>query len=49
MCEPVRVIDDTIDIDETLVMDDAIYPVTLKGEQFYVRKNQGAIEIFQHV
>jgi hypothetical protein len=45
--EPVRVNGDELEIDETLVKDAEIYPVRLKGEQFYVRKNNGAIELFQ--
>lgn len=45
--KPVQIIDDSIEINEDLIKDDLIYPITYDGEQYYVRKKNGATEIFQ--
>lgn len=44
----VRVVDNCIEIDEHEILTNAIYCITFKGEQFYIkRQKDGKIYIFQ--
>jgi hypothetical protein len=45
--KPVEIIDDAIEINEELIQENEIYPVTYRNNRYYVRKNNNAIEIFQ--
>ncbi|MGH9989143.1 MAG: hypothetical protein ACREAS_01765, partial [Nitrososphaera sp.] len=45
--KPVDVIDDTIEINEALMKENNVYPLVYNGNQYYLRKNYGAVEIFQ--
>jgi len=45
--KPVRVIDDEIEVNEDLLKEDQIYPIIYRGKQYYVRRFNGATEIFQ--
>ena len=45
--KPVSIIDDEIEVNETLLEEDHLYPLTYRGDQYYVRKSNGAVEIFQ--
>jgi hypothetical protein len=45
--KPVRVTDDSIEINERLLEETHIYPIKYKGEQYYVRLRNGVTDIFQ--
>ncbi len=45
--KPVEVIDGWIEITESLINENEIYPVKFNNELFYVRRNNNAIEIIQ--
>jgi len=45
--KPIKVIGDSIEIDETLMKEDHIYPIQYKGEQYYVQLSNGVTEVFQ--
>jgi hypothetical protein len=43
----VNIIDDEIEVNETLLEENHLYPLTYRGEQYYARKSNNAVEIFQ--
>jgi hypothetical protein len=45
--KPVRVIDDSIEINERLLEENQIYQILYKGERYYVRISNGVTDIFQ--
>lgn len=45
--KPVNIIDDEIEVNETLLEENHLYPLTYRGEQYYARKSNNAVEIFQ--
>ena len=42
--KPVSIIDDEIEVNETLLEENHLYPLTYRGNQYYVRKSNGAVE-----
>jgi len=45
--KPVQIIDNMIEITENLIKENQIFSIQYKGETFYVRNKNNAIEIFQ--
>lgn len=45
--KPVEVFNDAIEINEDLVKENNVYPLMYNGNQYYLRKNNGVVEIFQ--
>jgi hypothetical protein len=45
--KPVEIVNDKIEVTEALIDEGKIYPVFYKNENFYVRRKNRAIEIFQ--
>jgi hypothetical protein len=45
--KPIKVIGDSIDIDETLLKEDQVYPIKCRGEQYYIKISNGVTEVFQ--
>jgi hypothetical protein len=44
---PVEVLNDEIRVNENQMIEDYIYPVRYKGEDYYLRKSKGTTELFQ--